>query len=137
MFINSESSLLTQLQNAIGTGGVRHGVYWGLYFQQVVPSIGMQLADFGDLTAGGAFTNEQLVVWGNVFFNDQGQAEVHGADLNWLTTYPVSPALTAYGWLELDSTKTIVLRAEAFAVPYVFTRAYQQMSITPIDRVSN
>lgn len=136
MFISSKGALVSDLAAAIAVGGVYAGVKWALFTNNVNPSLNMVPGDFSIADFGG-LTNLQAVTWGTVFLNDSGQAEVRGDSLSWLTTSDPLTTTIAYGWVELDTAGTHVIRAEKFAVPYTFTRAGQELTLVPAARRGN
>jgi hypothetical protein len=130
LFITTTIQLLAEVIALLGTGAPFTGAKMALFTNAKNPSPGDVLADY-TITDFAGLTNTKSVVWGTPFINDLGQAEVRGGSLNWASVTAPPDAVTAYGWVELDTTGATVLRAERFAVPYSFARAGQVLTLVP------
>jgi hypothetical protein len=128
--VYTTAQLLAMLIHELDVAGMLHLPKMALFTNDVVPSPNKVVADF-TITDFGGLTNLKSVVYGTPFVNDSLQAEVRGANLSWATVTLPDPAVTAYGWVEVDTTGADVIRAERFAVPFQFNRAGQVFTMTP------
>jgi hypothetical protein len=130
MYVLTQATLLAEAILEIAAGGPFHTPKMALYTSDVYPNKTSQLSDFV-ITDFGGLTNLQAIVWGAPWVNDNGQAEILGALLNWLTTSITGLPVTAYGYVMTDSTGAVLLLAERFAVPLVFGRSGQSEGVLP------
>lgn len=130
MNIFTTAQLLAMMIYELATGGNFNLPKMALYTNDIAPAPGRPLADY-TITDFAGLTNLKNVVFGTPFINDSLQAEARGALLTWTTVSLPDPAVTVYGWVEVDTAGTDVLRAERFAVPYQFTRIGQSFSLVP------
>lgn len=130
MYVLSQGTLLAEATVEIATGGPFKTVKMALYTNDVYPAKTSILTDF-TITDFGGLTNLQAIVWGAPWINDNGQAEVLGALLNWLTVTAPDPAVTAYGYVIANTAGDTLIMAERFAVPLTFGRAGQSEGVIP------
>jgi hypothetical protein len=126
----TSATLLAEATIEIGSGGPFHTPKIALYTNDVYPSKGAILEDFTTTDFAG-LTNLQAVTWGTPWVNDNGQAELLGARVDWLTTEAPVDTITAYGYVLTNSAGDTLLLAERFATPLSFQRSGQQESIIP------
>lgn len=130
MYVNNQLTLLAEATIEIAADGPFEAPKIALYTNNVYPARGMVLADF-TITNFAGLTNQKSVTWGVPFLNDNGQAEVDGGLTNWLTVTLPDPAVTAYGYVLLNTAGDEWLLAERFAEPIVFTRIGQSEGLVP------
>lgn len=130
MYVLSQGSLLAEAILEIAAGGVFVAPKMALFTNNGFPSKTSILTDFVIDNFGG-LTNLKSIIWGAPWINDNGQAEVLGALLSWLTVTAPDPAVTAYGYVMTNTAGDTLLLAERFALPLVFGRAGQSEGVLP------
>jgi len=130
MYVCNQDTLEAILTTEIAVGGIFEAPKMALYTNNVFPARGMLVGDFIFANFGG-LTNQKAVTWGVPFLNALQQAEVLGGLLSWLTVTDEDPAVTAYGWILLNTAGAAWLAAERFAEPQAFGPAGTNLSIVP------
>lgn len=130
MYVNNKATLLANLVEQVGMGGIFNGSFIGLFQNDIFPTRNNVFADFTVVTFNGV-TDWTAITWGAPFINGQTQAEVLGGLINWLTTSAPTTPVTAYGYVIVDSTKAIFQLAERFATPFIFSASGQHLGMIP------
>jgi hypothetical protein len=130
MYTLTTPELIAILTTLAAGGGDFNGAKLSLFSDNLTPGKNTLLADLNAITSNG-IANAATVTWGTVYTNDNGAAEVLGNTETFLTTSAPGSPITAFGYFLTDSGGTVLLLAERFATPVVFSRTNQAFALTP------